>query len=142
MDSHPSSAYEPYRHAADADKAERNLDPADDAQTLLGQQQRSQKARPLKGRASHDPLQLVRGILRASALILAITILAFQGYSAYTWLNTRHQSSKNVRTGLQTASWAVLDMWPTWTILSVAALATVVYMLAFGSLCGCVCSGV
>lgn len=115
------------------------MGPDRDEHTLLQQQHvHQQNHHDRHNRTPRTRFQPLRTVLRVPSLVIAITIFALQVYSAYIWLKTRHDTAKNSTTGFQTRIWAVIDAWPTWTMLGVAALATVIHLLAFGSFCGCV----
>lgn len=144
------SSYEPFRHTQDKFDADRQMDPSGDEETLLKREEyaRQQSALnvPRSGgdlgvrndRAPHARFQAIRTVLRGLSLVLAITVVGIQAYSAYIWLKTRHEAKKNQTTGLQTNIWAFIDPWPTWVMLGAAGAAVVVHLIAFGSFCGCV----
>jgi hypothetical protein len=141
--------YEPFRHSRSDFDADAHMHPSADDETLLKledyarqhhalNQPRSHSARRANDHTRHAPFQAARTILRILSLFIAITILGIQAYSMYTWLKTRNQTARNSTTGLQTKIWAVIDPWPTWVMLGAAVAASVVHLIAFGSLCGCV----
>ena len=129
------SAYEPFKHARDADddNPEKPLvrDAVDGKNHMRVQNARRQ--------ASRGAPHIVRAILRTIVLLVAVTILAVQGHSMSVWLDTRHQSAYNPKTRLRTTLWAHLDSGPTWTMLIAALIAVVVHFLALLTLCLPVC---
>lgn len=77
--------------------------------------------------------------LRIVALIVSVTVLGVQVYSAYIWLSTRDRIVFNRATKLNTRSWAVIDTWPTWVMIAAAGVATMIQLSALIShLCVCV----
>lgn len=135
MASPPNLAYEPYRHIGneDSEHAEKLLAPGPD--------ERSQPTpRPIKLSKPRSALNShVRTSLRALALLIAASVLGIQIYTTFVWMDTRHDTYYNSKTGFRTRSWAVVTSWPTYVMLGVGAFATLVQLLALTSLCSCVC---
>ncbi|KAJ9608776.1 hypothetical protein H2200_006547 [Cladophialophora chaetospira] len=132
MDRRQSAGYEPYRHRdfQEPDDAEKPLVPETDNHMPVHQQQ----PRNLSSRAARNPIRVG---LRILALIITVTILAMQAHSTYVWLQTRRNTQLNSTTHLHTRVWAVLDIWPTWTMLGVSLLAVMVHLVSFLALCAC-----
>lgn len=80
----------------------------------------------------------VRTALRVLALLIAVSVLGIQAHTAFTWMDTRNETYYNSSTGFRTRSWAIIEGWPTWLMLGVAAFGTLVQALALTSLCSCV----
>jgi hypothetical protein len=132
----PGNSYEPYRHVGDDDSehAEKLLAP--------GPAERSYDAGngPLHtvNKPRTAPHAHVRTVLRSLALLVAVSVLGIQAYTAFVWLDTKHDTYYNPATRLQTRSWASLNISPTYLMLGVGAFATLVHLLALTSLCSCV----
>lgn len=127
------SSYEPFRNTGRG---------YSDAETLIrpeADEKIYSKAR--KASASSKPIPRVSGIrttLRALGLTIALTVLAIQIHTVYVWLDTRHDTYHNTSTGLRTRSWAAVDSWPAYLMLSAGAFGTLIELLALTSLCSCV----
>ncbi|KAK5056704.1 hypothetical protein LTR84_012236 [Exophiala bonariae] len=134
-----SSSYEPFRSRSQGtedikEDSEKLIEPEPQRETTSLTLPRLQS--PSSGRAKHA--KHARVGLRVVALAIAVTVLGIQVHSAQIWLSTRDRVVFNRTTKLDTHSWAVIDMWPTWTMIAAAGLATSIQLSALTShLCIC-----
>ena len=128
------SSYEPYRSVREPD--------FEDAETLLTTSPdrhidsiTKEKVHVKFAKWSNNHL---RTALRFLALLIAMSVVGIQAHTAFIWMDTRHETYYNSSTGFRTNSWAIIEGWPTWLMLGVAAFGTLVQALALTSLCSCV----
>lgn len=134
MASRPSSAYEPYKH-------EQVPEPYDPERPLVPDgASKAVRQTPARERRSsrRATTNYTRIALRALAFAFAISIVGVQAHALYVYLDTRTDTAVNRVTNLNTELWAFLDVWPNWAILGTAILATLIQIVALGTLCSCV----
>ncbi|KIV92140.1 hypothetical protein PV10_06602 [Exophiala mesophila] len=132
MASRPSSAYEPFTHS-------QVPEPYDPEKPLVPQgPSESPRQKPTRERrVRRATTNYTRIVLRALAFAFAVSIIGIQAHTLYVYLDTRNDTAINRVTNLKTELWAFLDVWPNWAIMGTAILATLIQVVAIGTLCSC-----